>query len=112
MFGVNGISLPASLAARGPEALNQLAGFNGLAPLSGLDANEIIKALPFGLAVIWLLPNTQQWMAKYQPAWDAVRAPSIWTWQLSKKYGAFGGALFALSLLMLTRESAFLYFQF
>ncbi|MDK9725448.1 MAG: MBOAT family protein [Sterolibacteriaceae bacterium MAG5] len=112
MFGVNGISLSSRLAARVPEVINQLAVFEGLTPLSGLNANEVVMTLPFGLAVIWLLPNTQQWMAKYQPAWDAVRSPSKWVWQLSNKYGIVGGALFALTLLMLTRESAFLYFQF
>ena len=112
MLGVNGISLPMTLAVRVPSWFNPLAVFDGLAPLSALNAQEVILALLFGLAVIWLLPNTQQWMAKYQPAWEAVRAPSRWSWQLTRKYGAVGGALFALTLLMLTRESAFLYFQF
>lgn len=112
MLGANGISLPASLEAHTPAWMNKLAVFDGLAPLSALNALEIILSLLFGLAVIWLLPNTQQWMAKYQPAWDAVRTPSRWAWQLSRRYGAFGGILFALTLLMLTRESAFLYFQF
>lgn len=112
MFGINGISLPASLGARVPVWLSEIAIFDGLSPLSALNALEVILALPFGLAVIWLLPNTQQWMAKHQPAWDPVRSPSRWVWQLSNKYGVVGGALFALTLLILTRESAFLYFQF
>jgi len=112
MFGANGISLLQNLEPWVSQLLGVIATFEGLAPLTALNPWEVLLALPFGLVVIWLLPNTQQWMAKYQPAWDDVRAPSRWAWQLSRKFGVIGGVLFALSLLMLTRESAFLYFQF
>ncbi len=112
MSGLNGISLPPALEPMLASWVGSIAVFEGLMPLAGGSAAEIILALPFGLAIVWLLPNTQQWMAKYQPAWDVVRQPSRLTWQISCRFGLVGGILFALSLLMITRESAFLYFQF
>lgn len=111
MSGLNGVSLPASLAPRLEPLLGNAVAFAGLVPLTGLTREYLIW-LPLGLLVIWALPNTQQWLAKYQPAWDLVRVSTGWKWRFSSIYGTAGGTLFALSLLMLTRESAFLYFQF
>lgn len=112
MFGANGISLPSSLEPRLSSWLGPIVTFEEIAPLAALKDSELLRTLLFGLGVVWLLPNTQQWMAKYQPAWDSVRAPSRWAWQLSRRFGVIGGVLFALTILMLTRESPFLYFQF
>lgn len=112
MLGMNGISLTASLEPRLSALLGSIITFEGIAPLAALSSSEVFLALPFGLAIIWLLPNTQQWMANYQPAWDPVSAASSLRWQLSMRFGVVGGVLFAITLLMLTRESAFLYFQF
>lgn len=112
MMGIYGVSLPQFLGPWLSPWLGSVATFDGIAYLAALNTAEIVLALPLGMAVIWGLPNTQQWMAKYQPAWDVVRAPSRCVWQFSGIYGVVGGVLFALALLMLTRESAFLYFQF
>jgi alginate O-acetyltransferase complex protein AlgI len=112
MFGMNGISLTASLEPKLTSWLGSIVTFEGIAPLAALSSSEVFLALPFGLAIIWLLPNTQQWMTNYQPAWDDVSSPSLLRWQLSKRFGLVGGVFFTLTLLMLTRESAFLYSQF
>lgn len=112
MFGANGISLPGRLATQVPVWLSEFAVFDGLLPLTALIALDTIFALQFGLAVIWLLPNTQQWMAKHSPALGVVYSPYRFGWQLKIPMGVIGGCLFALTLLMLKRESGFLYFQF
>jgi alginate O-acetyltransferase complex protein AlgI len=112
MLGMNGISLTASLEPRLSSWLGPFIAFEGIAPLAALSSSEVFLVLPIGLAIIWLLPNTQQWMVNYQPAWDVVSAQSSLRWQLSKRFAVVGGLLFTLTLLMLTRESAFLYFQF
>ena len=112
MFGMNGLSLPSALEPKLSSWPIPFITYEGIAPLAGLGASELILALPFGLAVVWLLPNTQQWMANYQPAWDAVRTTSKPWWQFTRKTGTVAGILLSFSLLMLTRESPFLYFQF
>ncbi|MBK6637157.1 MAG: MBOAT family protein [Rhodocyclaceae bacterium] len=111
LFGVNGISLPPGLESMFAQGFIQFA-FDGLAPLAGLSASEVIPWLWFGLMVIWLLPNSYQWTAKYRPVSDALHASARWTWKFSTRFAVLGGVLLALSLLSLTRESAFLYFQF
>ena len=80
--------------------------------MSVLNAKEVFLALPTGLAIVWLLPNAQQLLASFNPAWDRVRSPTTNGWRLIPTNGAVLGILFAASLMMLTRESAFLYFQF
>jgi D-alanyl-lipoteichoic acid acyltransferase DltB (MBOAT superfamily) len=116
MFGVNGMSLPTGLADRLPAWLNQLAVFEGLAPLSRLNMLEIILVLPFGLAVIWLLPNTQQGTASLQPAqYPELRStsfPWIPTPRHSLIVGMVVGLLFSVSLGFFNKFSPFLYFQF
>jgi alginate O-acetyltransferase complex protein AlgI len=112
MFAFNGISLPIDLEPKISAWIGQAATFQGLAPMTALNSKEVSVMLPLGLVIVWLLPNTQQWMARYQPAWDEIKATSRWVWRPSELYGVASGALLALSLLMLTRESAFLYFQF
>lgn len=111
MSGLNGISLPAGLAPRLEPLLSKGFVFSGLTPLANLS-KEFLVWLPLGLLVVWVLPNTQQWLVKYQPAWDAVRAPTKWTWAPKMTYALAMGVLMGLSLLSLNRESQFLYFQF
>lgn len=112
MFGLNGVSLPGILELRLGTWLGEAAVFDGLAPMAGLSQKELVLALPLGLLVIWGLPNTQQWMSKYQPAWDAVRTATKWNWIPSRANSWLVGATFGLVLLSLNRVSAFLYFQF
>lgn len=112
MSGINGLSLPPSLAAKIPAWLHRLVAQDGALPLSALNAKEVFLAVPLGLAIVWLLPNTQQLLASFNPACDCVRSPAARGWRMIPINGAALGILFAASLMMLTRESAFLYFQF
>lgn len=112
LSGLNGISLSPGLESRLMLWVGANVVFDGLAPLAGLNGIETICSICAGLSMIWLLPNTQQLMRRYHSASDTVNVSSRWTWQFSTKYALVGGILLAVSLLALTRESAFLYFQF
>lgn len=111
MLGMNGLSLPPGVVPKLP-ALGNLVVFNGLMPLTTLNAREFSLMLFIGLAVVWLLPNTQEWMVRYRPAWDQVPERPRSTWNMTRGQGWLIGALFGLSLLSLNRGSEFLYFQF
>lgn len=112
MFAFNGISLPSSLAPTFPSLAPHLAVFEGVAPMTTMNLKEALVMLPLGLFIVWSLPNTQQWMSRFHPAWEDVGATSGWHWEASILFAIIYGSTFAFSLLMLTRESAFLYFQF
>jgi D-alanyl-lipoteichoic acid acyltransferase DltB (MBOAT superfamily) len=64
-----------------------------------------------GLFIVWALPNTQQLLARQSPACDPVE-PTVVAWPFSGRAGLAVGALFGACILMLTRSSEFLYFQF
>ena len=84
--------------------------------------------LVFWVSVLWLWPNTQQWLARLQPAFDyklkdlredPLLIPfkgGFWrrtlAWRPAPAQAIFVGVATALSLLSLQRVSEFLYFQF
>lgn len=77
----------------------------------------VLRWIAGGLAFVWLLPNTQQLMERFNPALD-YRAdpearPSALRWKPTPAWTAFGVlvAFFAL-LYMATELSEFIYFQF
>ena len=89
-------------------------GFNGIFPASIAEcaSNTTLAWLFVGLCVIWGMPNSQQWLSNYSPAWDRVSGYSGFTWRPSKLFAITAGFLFALSVLFFTKNSQFLYFQF
>jgi len=84
------------------------------APFSQFDPNGVspywIVAL---LGIAWLMPNTQQFMARYAPALETVTAaPRRPTWRPSRGWAVVIGTFGAIAMLHLTQVSEFLYFQF
>lgn len=112
MAGMNGVSLPISLELKFGDFLGNAVAFLGLVQLTGLDDKEIIIWLSLGLSIIWFLPNTQQWLATFAPAWDAVTSYSRFTWQPTRRHAILVGAFLGVSILSLNHASEFLYFQF
>jgi D-alanyl-lipoteichoic acid acyltransferase DltB (MBOAT superfamily) len=112
MAGLNGIALPPSLA----PVLGHLSShveFEGALPGLGLQLQDVGIYLGLGLLVAFVLPNSQQWFARYAPAWDGVdTVKASYLWCPDWKAGAIVGALFALAVLSFTQNSPFLYFQF
>lgn len=116
MFGANGVSLPQLLESRLPIWLGDMVAYNGLAPMATLNVKEMVIALSFGLAVVWLLPNTQQFVAKIEEGRDRSQSSLKFNWlsnsNASRYLGLFMGMLFIVSLAHFNKFSPFLYFQF
>jgi hypothetical protein len=76
-------------------------------------------ALALSVGLVFLAPNTQQIMSRFDPAhnwreWrDTALAPIRWTWRPSPAGIAFAGATLAIAILAIQRGRAiFLYFNF
>lgn len=78
--------------------------------------------LVFWVAFLWVLPNTQQWMARFAPTIgvsDERLAPPTWPnfwrrflWQPNAAWAVAAAGLAIVSILGMSRISEFLYFQF
>ena len=76
----------------------------------------------FWIAFLWILPNTQQWMARYAPTvgTPAERLapptfPKFWQrylWVPNATWAVAAAGLAIASILGMSRISEFLYFQF
>jgi alginate O-acetyltransferase complex protein AlgI len=110
MAGMNGVSIPAAFAPYLSRWIGDVVMFEGFQP--GGSLRDAIMWMGMGLPIIWLLPNTQQWLARFAPAWDAVSSHSRLAWQPTRRHAVVVGTILAFSLLNLNRVSEFLYFQF
>jgi len=86
---------------------------------AGLSGRSVVAWVVIGLAVVWLLPNTQEFMRAFHPAYEGVAQPRglaarliwqparWWTWSSV-------GILLTLAILAMSpvRVSEFLYYQF
>jgi len=88
-------------------------GLNGLS-LNGLESPvQAVAWIVVGLLIVWCLPNSQQWLARFQPASDAVEPTSRVAWRFTSRTGFATGVLVALALVgVLSATSEFLYYQF
>ncbi len=65
------------------------------------------------LAIAWFMPNTQQFMARFNPALETVAAlPNRPLWSPSRGWAISISVLTVVAMMQLTRVSEFLYFQF
>jgi D-alanyl-lipoteichoic acid acyltransferase DltB (MBOAT superfamily) len=116
MAGLNGVSVPAGIAAHLGSVRGVLQGWGVAFTLGGgsrflLQYAWIVVLLP----IVMLAPNTQQLLGRFQPALDFVRgAPQSarLLWRPSGAWAAFVAVLTAAGLLSLSRISEFLYYQF
>ena len=105
-------------------ACSVLAGMFGLHRHLAVTAATAFKPpagallpLVVGFFIVWALPNTQQILAKFQPALelapsDREMGPLHWFWRPSPAWGlALGAFLFAV-LIKMENPTTFLYFQF
>ncbi|MDQ6966811.1 MAG: hypothetical protein Q9M23_07810, partial [Mariprofundaceae bacterium] len=126
MVGMNGISLPVSLAGKSGflESIHLTVLADGWFPATQFRIAEVLKFLSLGLVVVWFFPNMREVFSHYQSTWDDVSGKlptyrSGWLfsrliWREGMASAIFLGALFAGTLLymMSGRSSEFLYFQF
>lgn len=123
------LNLPHDFAASlGPlVAPLEFIGLRFQAPSAEDDEIRALYWAVFWIAVVWLVPNTQQIMARFRPAFDYTRASwrrrppllagvGVPSWLLSWSPSAAGaaviGLLAALACLSLQHVSEFLYFEF
>jgi hypothetical protein len=67
------------------------------------------------LAIVWLAPNTQHILARFQPAWDSPASPPTarwWEWRPNWRWAVTLSALFLVAVMHLCKITEFLYFQF
>jgi alginate O-acetyltransferase complex protein AlgI len=115
MFGQAALQVPANW----PLAWQLTAALNGI----GLNATQGVPVTAFDpsghapiwivglLAVVWLAPNSQQIMARFEPALEQAKAAKL-AWRPTRLAAVCTGCAFGFALLHLNRVSEFLYFQF
>ena len=121
LAGANGIMLPLHWEPAFGAAVEALArlglpiGFASMGAYSG--GNQVLWVL-LGFAAMWFLPNTQELMRRYDPAFQPVAAPrgvlARLAWQPSLAIGiVFAVAAFSATITILQGKAGeFIYFQF
>ena len=123
MTGVNGISLPVSLESTfvnyGLSSLVNLFTFNGMFNNGLYSDNFIAICWIFLLLLIsTFFPNTQQLMRNHKPAFETYKGElTRWSykwieWEKTTSWALFTSIILTISILSLSGESEFLYFQF
>jgi alginate O-acetyltransferase complex protein AlgI len=119
MAGLNGLSLTGSPATLSPALAQFLHAhgvvFLGLTPITLYSGPTLCK-LAVGLMIIWLLPNSQQWVLAAAETRAKGWHQGVFTnWQPERTWTCLViGSIIALSMLTLMSgpPSEFLYFQF
>lgn len=108
MAGYNGIAVPASLVQFAPQL-----------PVSQAPVDSSMALLVAGslLMLAWVAPNSQQITAYAGPedsygSGEGEPGPAVMRWNGSMVWAVLIGCLFALCLMLMSRVSEFIYFQF
>jgi alginate O-acetyltransferase complex protein AlgI len=120
MAGLNGVLLPAEFRGMlGPLAgLLMEMGWRFEADSGYFHGVKQVLFTALLLWTSWALPNTQEIMSRYRPAFERVhfepksRLARLYTWRPAIAYAGITALLFTACLLSLRRVSEFLYFQF
>lgn len=116
MFGVYGFALPDHWLAKW-GALGQWLALGGVSfgNTRGLVGGGLLNWIIILLTIVWFAPNTQQIMARFNPALliprDMTPARRI-VWRPGVAAGLLVAAVAFASIVNLHRQSEFLYFQF
>jgi hypothetical protein len=116
MFGVYGFSLPDQWLAKW-GAFGQWLSLSGVSfnNSRGLVTGGLINWIVILLAMVWFAPNTQQIMARFEPALLIPRGmmpARRFAWRPSVACGLLAAVVAFASIVNLHRQSEFLYFQF
>jgi D-alanyl-lipoteichoic acid acyltransferase DltB (MBOAT superfamily) len=89
-----------------------MSGLNGLGPVTP-DAPLALVILAGLLAIVWMMPNTQQIAAKFNPGLQSVAASALFAWRPSLRWALITGVLAGIAVAGIAhRHTEFLYFQF
>ncbi|MEM7167732.1 MAG: MBOAT family protein [Planctomycetota bacterium] len=73
----------------------------------------VLAAIGLGLVATWTLPNSQEFVGRFDPALGFRPCKDAWwQWRPSISWGIVLGLLFSTSLICISRYSEFIYFQF
>jgi alginate O-acetyltransferase complex protein AlgI len=118
MFGGAGISLPPRLQVGPVGAIAAFLPlrFEGVFP-HGLFNVSQLYVLPLMYAIVWLMPNSIEFMRRYRPVADpailAQRVRSLpLVWRSSSTWAVATAAILLLAVINLSRVSEFIYFNF
>lgn len=122
MAGLNGWDLPNFL--EGPLGFLHQYGFTfrGFTANVGIPQKYSLAAIAVLLFIAVFMPNTQQWMRRYNPALETPHLPppsdageriaARHGWSPSARWSVLAGLTAAICVLCMTRVSQFIYFQF
>jgi len=115
MAGFNGVVLSGTWQAK-LGVLGDLLAISGtvFGDLVVLDSVRALRWLLPLVVACWTLPNTQEIIANFRPALDfhSGGSSSRIAWRPGLPWGIGVGALAAISVMLITGKSEFLYFQF
>ena len=113
LFGFSGISVSVGFAERLPAIVASGLQRDGFAPALDGPPWQALLAIAVGAGIVWFLPNTQELLARYRPAFEATAiVGSRWSWQPTRRLAVVSGLAFGVCILLFRRNSPFLYFQF
>jgi D-alanyl-lipoteichoic acid acyltransferase DltB (MBOAT superfamily) len=117
----------ANVMFRAASVEDAVSVWEGMSGLSGLHLSDpipgfgwgLIATLALSIAIVFLAPNTQQIMGRFDPAYnwdewkDAAPAPIRWIWKPSTAGLVFAGVTLFLGVMFIQRgQAVFLYFNF
>jgi hypothetical protein len=120
MAGLNGISLPkawAAYAIKFPWLAELGLRFEGAHSGNLFAANQLMPVLLAGLVIVFVAPNTTQFMARYRPVLDfngLVGPRTHWapSWRPTLFWALFTLTLLIIAILTPLTSSDFIYYQF
>jgi len=113
MSGLNGFVLPdAWLPKWGAFGLWLSAQGVSFGATNDLIMGGAINWIWISLLIVWFAPNTQQIMAAYKPALDMPESRTRLSWRPSAPAALIVWLLGFIAIINLSKQSAFLYFQF
>lgn len=115
MAGLNGVSLPDAIALRAGPLATRLASLGVVfTPGAGHAFMMNMVWVAILLPVVFLAPNTQQIMRRFEPALvhHTSGDQTQLAWSAQRRWAVAMAFVLACGLLSLTRPSEFLYFQF
>lgn len=116
MIGLNGISLPASFAGIFGDHFTNFIVFSGINIGDNISMRSSVIWLMLGMFIIWIMPNTQQFLRNFSPVLDLEIRKSRLAWRPTNTQtivaGLGIGTLFVVTCMCFNKFSTFIYFQF